>query len=299
MKDIIEISVIIPFYYGNSYMTRLIGSVKRCEEFCKGKVKFEILIVNDSPDEKIHIPHEFEGMNIRIINNEQNVGIQRTRINGLKYASGEWILFLDQDDELIDSGFLRQISLADKNDVIVGNGLYQYGECEREIFGSYKEMKYLMQLSRFIQIRNLIPSPGECLLKKNIIPKKWIETPLTNNGADDWLLWILVLKSGARIGCNPELVYIHNDTNGKNLSSDLNRMNESVREMYELLVDNNCLSKNEENELNNAIVFKYLQDTKKLGAWDLWKYRRTIINNICCKLYSYLLCMHKWRKIVN
>lgn len=142
-----------------------------------------------------------------------------------------------------------------------------------------------MQLPRFIQVRNLIPSPGECLIKRESIPKEWIENPLKKNGADDWLLWILLFKSKVRVECNPELVYIHNDTNGNNLSSDLEKMKESACEMYELLENNRYLNKQEKQDLKNGIMFKYLQDTGKLQAKDLCKYCNSIIANIDYKIH--------------
>ena len=285
MKNIIGITVITPFYYGNNYIRRLLTSIKQCAAMCKKKAVFEVIIVNDSPNEKVCIPKEFDEMNIKVIVNEKNMGIQKTRINGLKYAKNEWILFLDQDDELVCDGFLKQISLTKNTEFVVGNGLYQYGEQNKLVFHSYKEMRYLMQLPRFIQVRNLIPSPGECLIKRESIPKEWIENPLKKNGADDWLLWILLFKSKVRVECNPELVYIHNDTNGSNLSSDLEKMKESACEMYELLENNRYLNKQEKQDLKNGIMFKYLQDTGKLQAKDLCKYCNSIIANIDYKIH--------------
>lgn len=284
----IKISVITPFYYGNKYINRLLGSIKQCAERNKDMAYFEVLIVNDSPKEQVCISNEFEDMNIRIICNEQNMGIQRTRINGLKQANGEWILFLDQDDELIYDGFTRQILLTENNDVVIGNGLYQVGTINKKIFHTYREMCYLMHLPKFIMIRNMIPSPGECLIRKEIIPNKWINSPLRKNGADDWFLWILLFKSGVRIRCNYELVYIHNDTNGNNLSSDLEKMKDSANEMYVFFTKNNCLTEKEMKNLDSAISFKYLKSIGKLRVEDLWKYRRIIIANVGYKIHVVL-----------
>lgn len=105
MKNIIGITVITPFYYGNNYIRRLLTSIKQCAAMCKKKAVFEVIIVNDSPNEKVCIPKEFDEMNIKVIVNEKNMGIQKTRINGLKYAKNEWILFLDQGDELVVMDF--------------------------------------------------------------------------------------------------------------------------------------------------------------------------------------------------
>lgn len=270
-------------------MKRLLSSIKKCVEKNKDLANFELLIINDSPEETVCIPDGFADMNIRVICNECNMGIQKTRVNGLKNANGEWIIFLDQDDELVCDGFRCQISMTKENDVVVGNGIYQFGSENRNIFFTSKEMQYLLQLSRFIKIRNLIPSPGECLIRKNVIPDEWVKSPLRKNGADDWLLWILLFKRGARVGKNQELVYIHHDTDGNNLSTDLEKMKESAFEMWDLLVESNILTRKEEKDLGYAIAFKYLQDTGNLNIKDIWKYRRTIVANIVHKVNVILL----------
>ena len=288
-KKKVDISIIIPFYYGNQYMERLLSSIQKCNKKNENKIEIEIVIVNDSPEETVYIPEKFRNLNIKIIYNEHNMGIQKTRIKGVKNAKNTWIIFLDQDDELLSEGFSQQIELTEKAEVIVGNGFYQFGEENRKIFTNYKEMKYLIRLNNFIKIRNLIPSPGECIIKKSIIPEQWLELPLKKNGADDWLLWILLFKEGARFVCNSEMVYVHNDTNGANLSADLKKMKESAIEMYNILVKKNILTVKEQKNLRNAIWFKYLQDTKKLTKIDIIRYWMTILENIKYKVIRNIL----------
>lgn len=284
-----NISIIIPFYYGNKYMETVLGSIEKCIEKNKDEINIEVLIVNDSPQEKVFVPKQFKSININVITNSYNMGIQKTRVNGVKKATGDWLIFLDQDDELLFEGFHNQIAMMENADVVVGNGFYQIQNKDVEIFNNYKQMKYLIQLNNFIEIRNLIPSPGECVIKKGVIPELWLEAPLKKNGADDWLLWILLFKSGARVKCNPELVYVHNDTNGNNLSADLGKMKESALEMYEVLVNNKILNYKEQKKLKNAIIFKYLQDTRQLTLLDLWKYRVTILLNVKYKIMAKIL----------
>ena len=167
-------------------------------------------------------------------------------------------------------------------DVIVGNGLYQYGDRKVQIYRNLQTMQYLVRKKMLIEIRNLIPAPGECMIRKDIIPLVWLDTAIQTNGADDWYLWILLFKSGARFLCNEQLVYIHNDAGGKNLSLDLHKMYVSGLEMYEAL--KGILSEKEHRLLKNAICFKYKQDTKQLKLADLVKYRDIIIKNIIYKI---------------
>ncbi len=280
----IEISIIVPFYRGNQYMNQLFASINHVANTMAKKVKFEVIMVNDSCDVQIVLPSNINHIDVKIFENERNMGIQKTRINGLKHAKGGWIIFLDQDDELLAEGFEEQLMLTNQADIIVGNGLYQYGNKKKLIYKNRNTMEYLIQKKRFIEIRNLIPSPGECLIRKTAIPKLWIDSPIKHNGADDWLLWILLFQNGCKFQYNEKMVYIHNDSDGQNLSLDLEKMYISAMEMYEFL--KNQLKDTELNSLRDAIQFKFLQDSGKLQIKDIWLYRKTIYNNLIYKIKS-------------
>ena len=280
----IEISIIVPFYRGNQYMNQLFASINHVANTMAKKVKFEVIMVNDSCDVQIVLPSNINHIDVKIFENERNMGIQKTRINGLKHAKGGWIIFLDQDDELLAEGFEEQLMLTNQADIIVGNGLYQYGNKKKLIYKNRNTMEYLIQKKRFIEIRNLIPSPGECLIRKTAIPILWIDSPIKHNGADDWLLWILLFQNGCKFQYNEKMVYVHNDSDGQNLSLDLEKMYISAMEMYEFL--KNQLKDTELNSLRDAIQFKFLQDSGKLQIKDIWLYRKTIYNNLIYKIKS-------------
>lgn len=287
--DRIAVSVIVAFYKGNQYMERLFNSIIKVAEGMKDKATFEVILVNDSPGIEIELANmvqqleEFGGC-VKILKNDHNSGIQQTRVNGINGASGEWILILDQDDELVVDGFKSQLELTRSADVVVSNGLYQYGDQMKPIYKSQKAMNYLIQKERFIRIRNLIPSPGECLIRKTVVPLTWMESPLKCNGADDWLLWILLFQEGRRFACNDQIVYIHNDVGGQNLSLDLEKMHRSAIEMCKVLKEK--LGAVEWRRLRRTVEFKYLQDTGRLGVIGWWKYRRCVLDNMFYKVRS-------------
>lgn len=294
---ILKISIIIPFYNGNNYMSRIFTSITNVVDTLKKskreeskKIEFEIVLVNDSPDIEVQLPDDVNDLDVKVYCNERNMGIQKTRVNGLNHATGEWILFLDQDDELVAEGFERQIELTKKADVIVGNGLYQYSDQLIQIYKNRSTMEYLIKKKRFIEIRNLIPSPGECLIKKKVIPETWKNSPIKSNGADDWFLWLLLFQKECVFKCNEKVVYIHNNAEGQNLSLNIDKMYDSAIEMLEVLKDkkinqtNVTFSKQELKSLEMAIKFKYLKDTRCLKIADLIKFRKALINNIIYKL---------------
>lgn len=281
----IKISIIIPFYKGNKYLIQLLKSIEKVILRVKTMASFEVVIVNDSPEVKVVLPeYKADNLVIKIIENPQNLGIQRARIHGLQYSSGEWIIFLDQDDELLEEGFEKQIRLTEKADVVVGNGRYILGGIDKKIYANLKSMKFLIQEKNFIRIRNLIPSPGECLIRKDSIPASWTENKLTHNGSDDWLLWILLFKKKARFVCNEKQVYIHNDTGGENLSANLDKMKLSSEEMFNILRECQILNLKEQKQLYHAIYFKYYQDTGQLSILKILKYIDAVSANIKYRL---------------
>ena len=153
-------------------MERLLNSVEQVANTVRGKAEFEVLFINDSPGVDVVLPdYNYNGFDIRVYNNEVNMGIQKTRAKGANLACGQWIIFLDQDDELISEGFINHIRLMKNADVVVGNGLYQYADKKVRIYENLRTMQYLIRKKMLIEIRNLIPSPGECLIRKDTIPK--------------------------------------------------------------------------------------------------------------------------------
>lgn len=277
-----KISIIVPFYRGNRYLKRLFTSIENVAVATRELAQYEVILVNDSPDCKVSVPGTW--IEVKIVINEKNLGIQEARINGLRHSLGEWIVFLDQDDELVDSGFKRQIELTKEADIVVGNGTYILGSVNKQIYKNLNCMKYLIQKEMFIKIRNLIPSPGECLIRKNVIPKLWTRHLLKNNGADDWFLWLLLFSSGAKFVCNDERVYIHNDSEGENLSANLKKMRISSNEMRTILFKEMMISDKENKRLKHSIEFKFLQDTGNLTMKRLLKYKDALIDNVVYKI---------------
>lgn len=93
MKDLI--SIIIPCYNAEKTLTGTLNSVR--EQSYKN---LEIILVNDgSKDNTLEIANHFAMIDDRIkVVTQQNSGVSVARNNGLKNANGEFIVFLDADD---------------------------------------------------------------------------------------------------------------------------------------------------------------------------------------------------------
>lgn len=125
------ISVVIPIYNVEKYVRRCLESViaQECSFF-----NIECLIIDDcSPDSSMSIIQDIidncTGNNIifHLIRHEKNLGLSVARNSGISAATGEYIFFIDSDDDILDNSFMTFISYIEKypsTDVIIGNLLW-------------------------------------------------------------------------------------------------------------------------------------------------------------------------------
>ena len=90
------VSIIIPLYNKEREISRTLDSV-----LAQSVSDFEIIVVDDgSKDKSAEIVRGYTDSRIRFIQKE-NGGVSSARNRGLKEAQGEWLLFLDGDDQLM------------------------------------------------------------------------------------------------------------------------------------------------------------------------------------------------------
>lgn len=124
----IKISIIIPIYNVAQYIIRCLDSVAK--QTYKGEI--ECILVDDcSPDNSAELCEEFlkeyKG-NIRfvLIKQERNGGLSDARNAGTEIAKGDFIYYLDSDDELPLSAISILVSTLNKYpnaDIVIGKML--------------------------------------------------------------------------------------------------------------------------------------------------------------------------------
>ncbi len=112
----IKISVVIPTYNRPALLSRAIESVLG-QEFDQSLL--EIIVVDDCSDIQPQIP-EFAGRGVKLISLTENAGPQIARNTGIGEASGEWVLMLDDDDELVDGALETAMASIDEVDNNIG-----------------------------------------------------------------------------------------------------------------------------------------------------------------------------------
>ena len=233
------ISVIVPVYYGRSCIRDVIGMIERNAVEAGSAV--ELIFVNDSPKERIDDICTSSKIHIVLLNNTCNQGIHYSRVRGIRSAHGEYVLMLDQDDNISDDYLSSQIARIGNADMIVANG-YEELSGGRRILYRYAPMQWTVKSGIFYTIFGCrILSPGQCLIRKESIPEVWFQNIIKHNGADDYLLWIYMLARKSRVGINRDALYVHR-LSGKNASADKEQMEVSVQEVLRVARENGALS---------------------------------------------------------
>jgi len=158
--------------------------------------------------------------------------------------SAEDVMFLDQDDLLADNALATLFQRSHQADIVVSNGINENRDKVKPIYHSVAHQKQVAFPRFYYSVGCMIVSPGQCLIRKDKMPPAWTEKCIDYNGADDYLLWLL-MHNVCRWEITPEVLYTHVDT-GENLSIDIDRMIRSSCEALDLLKQEGKLSARQE-----------------------------------------------------
>ena len=186
------VSVIIPTYYRNEFLTAAIGSLIN-----QSYQNLEIIVIDDSGEghaettvrriSKNYSPR----IKIKYIELEKNCGPQIARQKGLEIADGEFIQFFDDDDKLHRESIERRINLisTSPNVGVVYSGT-EYGDGS-VVLPSPDARGDVLKLA--LQFR-LSPCTTSNMLIENSILRQF--TPLTDTytGAGDIAIQIELAK---------------------------------------------------------------------------------------------------------
>lgn len=100
------ISVLIPVYNSERTLKKCLDSV-----IAQKNIKYEVIIVDDgSQDLSMDVINDYLSLdNFTCIKHKNNRGLVQARISAIKESIGEFIVFLDSDDELISPTSLSSI----------------------------------------------------------------------------------------------------------------------------------------------------------------------------------------------
>ncbi|WP_035257699.1 glycosyltransferase family 2 protein [Desulfatirhabdium butyrativorans] len=159
-----KVSVIIPTYNRNRFLRRAIESVLQ-----QRYADFELIVVDDASSEPVQdIVRCFDDPRIRLIRHETNKGEAEARNTGILNASGEYIAFLDDDDEWLADKLALQVEKLETCPPKVGGIYTGYIVIDfssgRELFTRIPFRKG--DIYRDLLRRNVIAAPSTVLLRR-------------------------------------------------------------------------------------------------------------------------------------
>lgn len=113
-----KVSIIVPAYNASETITRTLNSILN-----QTYKNIEIIVINDgSTDNTSEIVKKSKDNRIKLIE-QKNGGVSKARNNGLKFATGKYVLFIDSDDILSRKMIELLLKLMSENesDLVICN----------------------------------------------------------------------------------------------------------------------------------------------------------------------------------
>jgi glycosyltransferase involved in cell wall biosynthesis len=164
-----SVSVIIPTYNRPFFLRSAIESV-----FNQTFQDFEIIVVDDASDcSAQELLSGFKDIRLRYIRHDYNKGEAASRNTGITNSSGEFLAFLDDDDEWLPDKLTLQVDLLEKAPLKVG-AVYT-----GVIFANLSDNSMVSQsiptkrgnILKDMLIANVVGTPSKVLIRRSCIEK--------------------------------------------------------------------------------------------------------------------------------
>lgn len=213
------ISVIVPVYNTEQYLTRCLESILR--QTYKG---FECIIVDDgSTDHSLSICKDYEKRDPRFrVFHKENGGLSSARNYGLRNAKGDFIYIADSDDELFDDTLEYLISkMKPEIDLVFGG--FVFINSDEKVFYTTTGGHDFIANSKVAMDVVAIPKKYYytlgmtwlCMYRKSIIDKEFLEFDERYSISEDRLFlvsYIARCKNSIRFTTRPIYKYYRRET---------------------------------------------------------------------------------------
>ena len=173
--DEIKVSVVVPFYNNSEFLEECIKSI--CGQTLKD---IEILFIDDcSTDNSLDLINKYskQDKRIKILRNQKHSGAGAARNIGLKFAQGEYIIFLDADDIFSKDLLSDLYNLAKKKNSDIVFSRYSIIDRNGEVIANnqgvsnniYENVNYAIFLEKINIFRISTPAPWNKLYRRKFI----------------------------------------------------------------------------------------------------------------------------------
>lgn len=208
-----RISVVIPAYRQAQYLP---DAIESC--ISQTRLPNEIIVVDDgSPDNTHEIAKKYQVKVIRQVNK----GLASARNTGIMNAIGDYILFLDSDDILLDNAISAIIKCIEETGADIVSGSFKE-------FGIRQTNVVLMENPKLEDFKtgNRI---GYCsAVKREALLEVGGYSPRMTLGYEDLHLWVNLLSRGKVIKTIQEIIWLYR-------TKEYSMINDSIKHHEELM----------------------------------------------------------------
>ena len=168
------LSLIVPVYNVEQYIRPCLNSI--IEQGLNDE-DFEVIIVNDgSTDNSMEMVADIiNNCDNIIVVNQANQGLSVARNTGIKHASGDYILFVDSDDLLVDNSLVDLVSQLSGNpvDLLIADFVKMTNEeiIQRPVIAN--EAIYILKSGKEVFLYDL--DPRQCYVWRTFYKRSFLE----------------------------------------------------------------------------------------------------------------------------
>jgi glycosyltransferase involved in cell wall biosynthesis len=185
-----KISVVMPTYNRAHFLGKAIDSV-----LSQTYENFEVIIIDDnSKDNTTDLLRSYNDKRIKYVKNSENRGCGGARNQGIELARGDYITFLDSDDELFSAKFEKQLenfhTLPKEFGLIYCGFCYASGKTGKVV--KYISPKLYGNVHNHLLERNLFPIHAPIIRRECFQRCGMLDTTLP--ACEDWDIWIRISR---------------------------------------------------------------------------------------------------------
>ena len=201
-----KVSVIVPVYKAEKYLHRCVDSI-----LAQTFTDFELLLVDDgSPDRSGAICDQYAAADPRVrVFHKPNGGVSSARNLGIEKANGEWLMFVDADDEICPMTLEICISKSVENCLDILQ--FSFTRSREYTFNNENEGVVYDSLS-YIKKRDYLVYVWGSIIKTSIIKLNNIRFDVNIKLAEDQFVMMDCLRCSNRIMRIGDKLYYYRQT---------------------------------------------------------------------------------------
>ena len=277
-----KVSIIVPIYNTEKYIKECLESIIK-----QTYRNIEIIIINDgSTDNSEDIIEQYKDKDSRInIIKQKNLGVSYSRNIGINAATGDYIMFVDSDDIIIENYIEQMMDILKKDKLDIIKSSYKKFNNNTSIYTNvsfFKENYKIINKNEinklFIKTTNFNSSCMQ-IINKKIIDNNNVRFDINIGFAEDFLFTYKIFLLSNKIGYINNNGYLCRENNES--SSRTGQINKQIKNCTDTIKAYNILYNKQNNqEVSNKILLHitYLIRSRSVKHINYNNFKEKLLN---------------------